>query len=169
VGESAGSAWRLADDDIKWTFLGIFFSIEFRLLPASCFVSLRGIQTRMSRPVDPEMKSIYRAIFVLCAFILALGCVIDFAILPDEWFASALAKHPDGWQIHLEKPEPAWHGRDDQGAKELVLTFLQKNEHPTYNKLGDAGIALVIVGVFSALGFVRERYLEKKQAGGRLN
>lgn len=109
-----------------------------------------------------EMKSIYRAIFLFCTFLLILGFIVCFAIPPDESFASQLERNPDIWQIHIEPSHQAWVGRDDNGAKELLLTFLHNNHVPTDKKLGYTAIGLVIIAIFSGIGFLRERYYEKK-------
>jgi len=110
------------------------------------------------------MKSFYRYLFCISAFALVYSSVISVAVPVEESFASMLASYPDGWDIVALTDKSFGYVTEPQKAKHLLVSFLKNNKHPTYRSLEHASYGIFIVLVFSLVGWLREKRVERKIA-----
>lgn len=100
---------------------------------------------------------------LLTAVGLALGACIDLAIPPEELLTACLVKQPEDWTITLTNSNSLIDSRDANGVKTLLIQFLTKNRMPTYAHAGQVAQLLLVVCVFSMVGWIRESQIEKRQ------
>ena|SRR3989338_357203 len=111
-----------------------------------------------------SMKPFYRSLFIFSCFLLIIGYLVCFGVPKEEVFAYRMAKYPDQWQLSIDKTAKfSLMTTDDHEGKELLLKFLRNNQNPTYKGLRYIGIGLLMIAVFSYIGLLREKYLEKRQ------
>ena len=112
-----------------------------------------------------DMKMIYLILFTASATLLLLGSFITFAPPIEESFAAHLVSLPEQWDIAFlgEEPIGIFIAKDSKAAKSLLLTFLTKNQLPTYRSIGHVAYGLMIVCAFSLVGMIRENKFKRKR------
>lgn len=105
------------------------------------------------------MKSFYSFVFFISFCTVIIMQVITIAPSRDASVASILAKSPAGWDLALNTGLKSRLAHYD--VKALLVTALEKRGSSTYEICWQFLLAGVGLMLFSAIGFVRERKIDR--------
>jgi hypothetical protein len=107
------------------------------------------------------MKAFYLLLTVVALFLMTMQSVITFATPREEATVSHMEQEPDKWRVDVTEDNFYFKKEDSERLKKDVLVFFQQAGSPTYSKLGGIFNCLAIVFGFSAVGYFRERWVQR--------
>jgi ABC-type transport system involved in multi-copper enzyme maturation permease subunit len=107
------------------------------------------------------MKALYLFLAVATLMMIIIQSVITFAKPAEEATVSQLEKATDAWSIDVIEDNFYFKKGDEKKLKKDILGFFKQAGSPAYLKLVSIFYFLVIVFVFSVMGYFRECWIQR--------
>ena len=109
------------------------------------------------------MKRLYLGALIVTVLLLLVNSAITIAIPQEFYVAITLEEYPDTWEIAVKHRELPMLERFNVKAE--LLNFIAENKQQ-YSPQDMISLSCFIVLVFSAIGYCRERMIERARTRG---